>query len=281
MDKQVGWKKGYKRFIEDFFQIIDKERNIVDFKLNPIQEKFVTQDSSGQRDVILKARQQGFSSVILALFTVDFLIKPNSRNIIVADEKENAEEMLEKVKFYIESYEYKMAKKHPGFKVPLKYSSKYELYNEFTKSRYTIGTALKTEFGRSKTITNLHLSEAAFYRNMENLLAGAMQAVVPNGRTIIETTANGFNYFKKFWDRSTNDETGFNPIFYKASAFYTKEVLIQKEKELGRKFRQEYPENPLEAFITSGEGFFSGEALEIYKNNQGTPGEYNLAGILS
>jgi hypothetical protein len=279
-EKQVGWRPGYKKFIEDFFQIIDKERNIVDFKLNPIQDKFVTKDSTSKRDVILKARQQGFSSVILALFTVDFLIKPNSRNIIVADEKENAEEMLEKVKFYIQSYEYKMAKKHPGFKVPLKYSSKYELYNEFTKSRYTIGTALKTEFGRSKTITNLHLSEAAFYRNMEKLLAGAMQAVVPNGRTIIETTANGFNYFKKFWDKSVNGETGFNAVFYKGSDFYDKDFLKQKHKELGRSFQQEYPDTPIEAFITSGECFFSGAALEIYKNTQGTPGDYNMMGFL-
>lgn len=275
-----GWKSGYKKFIEDFFQIVDKNRQVVDFKLNKIQDKFVSEDSTGSKDVILKARQQGFSSAILALFTVDFLIKPNSRNIIVADEKENAEEMLDKVKFYIESYEYKMDKQTPGFKVPLKYSSKYELYNEFTKSRYSIGTALKAEFGRSKTITNLHLSEAAFYRDMEKLLSGAMQAVVPNGRTIIETTANGFNYFKNFWDRSTNDETGFKPIFYKASDFYDREFLEQKHKELGRQFQQEYPETPIEAFITSGECYFSGEALEWYKNNIKTPKEsFNLSFI--
>lgn len=267
-----GWPAGYKRFIEDFFQIINKDRDIVDFRLNPIQDKFVTEDSTARKDVILKARQQGFSSVILALFTVDFLIKPNSRNIIVADEKENAEEMLEKVKFYIESYEEKNK-----FKVPLKYSSKYELYNEYTKSKYTIGTAIKTQFGRSKTITNLHLSEAAFYRDMENLLAGAMQAVVPDGRTIIETTANGFNYFKNFWDRSVNDETGFKAIFYPGSDFYTEEVLVQKRKELGRKFQQEYPETPIEAFITSGECFFSGEALEWFKNNVKPVGNYNIS----
>ena len=273
----MPWKPGYKKFIEDHFQIINKKRSIVDFRLNPIQDKFVSVDSTGRKDVILKARQQGFSSVILALFTVDFLIKPNSRNIIVADEKENAEEMLEKVKFYIESYEHKMNKKQPGFKVPLKYSSKYELYNEYTKSKYTIGTALKTQFGRSKTITNLHLSEAAFYRDMEKLLAGAMQAVVPDGRTIIETTANGFNYFKDFWDRSVNDETGFNAVFYPGSQFYDEEFLTQKRKELGRQFQQEYPETPIEAFITSGECFFSGEALEWFKNNTVQPGNFNIS----
>jgi len=280
MDAQKGFKPGYKKFIEDFFQIIDKEQKIVDFKLNAIQDKFISVDATAKKDLILKARQQGFSSIILAIFTVDFLIKNNTRNIIVCDEKENAEEMLEKVKFYIESYEYKMNEKHPGFKVPLKYSSKYELYNEFTKSRYTIGTALKTQFGRSKTITNLHLSEAAFYRDMEKLLAGAMQAVVPNGRTIIETTANGFNYFKNFWDRSVRGETGFNPVFYKGSEFYSEDILIQKRKELGRQFNQEYPETATEAFITSGECYFDGEALEWLIKNSVKPQNLNMGLML-
>jgi hypothetical protein len=48
-------------------------------------------------DVILKARQQGFSSVILAMFTADFLLKENSRSVIVADIDDNATELLDTV----------------------------------------------------------------------------------------------------------------------------------------------------------------------------------------
>jgi len=265
------WKPGYKKFIEDNFQIVNKKREIVNFKLNPIQDRFISKDSSSHKDIILKARQQGFSSAILALYTVDFLMKPNTRNVIIADEKENAQELLEKVKFYIESYEYKNQ-----IKIPMKYSSKYELYNESTKSRYSIGTALKAQFGRSKTITNLHLSEAAFYRDLEKLMAGALQAVVPGGRVIIETTANGFNYFKSFWDKSEAGNSGFNAIFYPGSQFYNKEFLKVKKRELGRQFVQEYPETSIEAFITSGQCYFSGEALEFFKNHSISPGEFNL-----
>lgn len=267
----MPWKRGYKQFIENNFQIVNKERKIVNFILNKIQNKYLLEDSSNKRDLILKARQQGFSSLILGLFTVDFLVKPNTRNIIVADEKENAQEMLEKVKFYIESYE-----ASNDLKIPMKYSSKYELYNESNKSRYSIGTALKTQFGRSKTVTNLHLSEASFYRDLEKLMAGAMQAVVPGGKVIIETTANGFNYLKRYWDDTVKDETGFKAIFYPASDFYGEEFLERKRGELGRQFQQEYPENPIEAFITSGECFFSGEALENFKNDIEDPGNYNL-----
>jgi len=249
---------GYKKFIESRLKIVNKESKLVPFKLNAIQNKYLLHDYTG-RDLILKARQQGFSSLILAIFTADFTLKDNQRNVIVADISDNASELLDRVKIYIKSYEESV-----GVRIPLKYNSKYELYNEATNSRYTIGTADNTEFGRSKTITNLHLSEAFFYKDLEKLFAGAMQAVVPGGRIIIETTANGFNYGKDLWTQCKLEERSFNPLFYKASDFYDNEFLINKKKELKEMFSQEYPETDVEAFLTSGKMYFDKEALRFY-----------------
>lgn len=249
---------GYKRFIETRLNIVNKQSETVPFILNKIQERYLMEDSSG-RDVILKARQQGFSSLILAIFTFDFILKDNQRNVIVADISDNASELLDRVKFYIKSYE-----DIRGVKVPLKYNSKYELFNEATSSRYTIGTADNVDFGRSKTINNLHLSEAAFYGNLEKMFSGAMQAVVPEGRIIIETTANGYGYFKTFWDECKLGERPFKPLFYKASDFYSPEFLANKRMELKELYPQEYPESDTEAFLSSGEMFFSSESLKWY-----------------
>jgi hypothetical protein len=251
----------YKKFIESRLSIVNKQSEIIPFTLNKIQEKYLLYDSTG-RDVILKARQQGFSSLILALFTADFLLKDNQRNVIVADISDNASELLDRVKFYIKSYE-----QIKEVKVPLKYNSKYELFNEATNSRYTIGTADNVDFGRSKTVTNLHLSEAAFYSNLEKMFSGAMQAVVPEGRIIIETTANGYGYFKSFWDECKLGERPFKPLFYKASDFYSPEFLDVKRKELQNLYPQEYPETDTEAFLSSGEMFFNTESLKWYMDN--------------
>lgn len=247
----------YKKFIEARLHIIDKQGQEVPFVLNPVQAKFVSEDL-GDRVCILKARQQGFSSVILGMYTADFLFVENSRSVIVADIDDNASELLDRVKRYIRFYE-----EITGVKVPLKYNSKYELYNEAMDSRYTIGTANNAEFGRSKTITNLHLSEAAFYPNFDKLLAAAGTAAA-SGRIIIETTANGFNSFKSFWESAVLGENGFKPLFYKASDFYTKEFLIEESKRLGRLFAQEYPETPQEAFLSSGDLFFDNLALTAH-----------------
>lgn len=261
--------EGYRDFIRDNFRIVNKESELVGFDSNPrhwnLQSQFLTGDH-GNKIAVLKARQQGFSSIILALFTTDFLLKENSRSVIVADIADNASELLDRVKLYLKTYE-----EINNVKIPLKYNSKYELFNEAKNSRYTIGTADNADFGRSKTITNLHFSEFAFYPNPERLFTGAMQAVVPTGRTIIETTANGFNFFKDFWDECKLGERPFTPLFYKASAFYSEDFLAMKRLELQKTFKQEYPESDFEAFLTSGEQYFDSEALQRHLSNVRAP----------
>jgi hypothetical protein len=244
-------------FIEDQLTIIDKTGTEVPFKLNPIQQKFV--DEATGKDIILKARQQGFSSFILGAFTKDFIFKENSLSVVIADLADNAQDLLARVKHYIRAFE-----QANGTKVPLKYNSKYELQNAYNGARYIIGTAENTEFGRSKTITNLHMSEAAFYKHFRKLHASAGTALVPTGRFVVETTANGFNEFKTFYNESELGETGFTPHFFPAQDFYDEEFLAQEEKRLGRLFKQEYPRSALEAFITSGEGYFDNEAMQYY-----------------
>ena len=244
-------------FIEEQLSIINKNGEQVPFTLNDIQRQFV--DDATGKDIILKGRQMGFSSFILGAFTKDFIFKENSLSVVVADISDNAQDLLARVKHYIRAFETKN-----NTKVPLKYNSKYELHNDFNNARYIIGTAENTEFGRSKTITNLHFSEAAFYKHFDKLLAGAGTALVPDGRFVIETTANGFNKFKEFYNESELGETDFTAHFYPSSFMYDEEFLEREKKRLGRLYDQEHPSSAEIAFITSGELYFDNEALRWY-----------------
>lgn len=246
-----------KLFIENELTIIDKTGSVIPFNLNVIQNRFV-EEATG-KDIILKGRQMGFSSFILGAFTKDFIYKDNSLSVVVADIADNAQDLLARVKHYIKAWE-----ESNNVKVPLKYNSKYELQNGANGARYIIGTAENTEFGRSKTITNLHFSEAAFYKHFEKLLAGAGTALVPDGKFVIETTANGFNAFKTFYNESEIGETDFTAHFYPSQDFYPAEFLEKEKKRLGRLFDQEHPSSAEIAFITSGETYFDTEAMRWY-----------------
>lgn len=249
-----------KLFIEDELTIIDKTGTEKQFVLNDMQNRFV-EEATG-KDIILKGRQMGFSSFTLGAFTKDFIFKDNSLSVVVADIADNALDLLARVKHYIKAFE-----QTNNCKVPLKYNSKYELQNAANGARYIIGTAENTEFGRSKTITNLHFSEAAFYKHFEKLLAGAGTALVPDGKFVIETTANGFNQFKTFYNESELGQTDFTAHFYPSQDFYPAEFLEKEKKRLGRLFDQEHPSSPEIAFITSGETYFDVLAMRWYMEN--------------
>lgn len=237
------------------FNIVNKEGQSVPFVANKFQEKFVN-DMSG-RDVILKARQCGFSSLILAIFTLDFILKENSRSVVISHDSPSAQKLLDRVKYFIKSAE------DNGLLINLKYNSKNEMVNSDKNSSFYIGASGSKSFGRGDTLTNLHLSEFAFYPDPKAMLASALQAVVPTGRVVIESTANGMNYFKEFWDNSKAGQTGFKTHFFDNS-FYSTEFLNQKKMELAELFSQEYPLTDTEAFLSSGNPFFDQEALKFY-----------------
>lgn len=236
--------------------IVNKDGQTVSFTPNAYQQQYIENMTS--RDVILKARQIGFSSLILALFTLDFLFIENSRSVCISHDSPSAQKLLDRVKFYIKSLEDK------GLGINLKYNSRVELVNQDKNSSIYIGASGSKAFGRGDTINNLHLSEFAFYEDPEKLLSGVLQAVVPGGRVVIETTANGMNYFKTFWDKASTGANGFKPHFFDNS-FYSKPFLDQKRMELGEEvFKQEYPSSDTEAFLSSGNPFFDRSALQAY-----------------
>jgi hypothetical protein len=253
----------YKAFIEDNLSIVGKDGKEKPFTLNDAQADFVKSISG--RDIILKARQLGFSSLILAIATTKFLLSQNERIVCISHETDATQRLLDRVKYYISTFERNLTKQlGQVMKIPMKYNSRNEMFYEGKNNSFFIGTSGAKDFGRGDTITFLHLSEYAFYDDPQSLMLGALQAVTPKGLAFIETTANGFNYFKDLWERSERKETGFEGHFYGPEWEYGHEFLEAKKKELGEKYLQEYPSNATEAFITSGNMFFDKMALRWY-----------------
>ena len=70
--------------------------------------------------------------------------------------------------------------------------------------------------GRSETFQNLHLSEVAFWPGDKlGTFTGLMQAVPdkPETMVIVESTANGFDFFKDLWDAAVAERNDFIPVF--------------------------------------------------------------------
>ena len=93
----------YINAIQKSFLIVDKYHKTVPFILNEPQLQIL--ESLRGRDVILKARQEGISSLILALFAIDFISIENIRCVVISHEQGATQKLFDKVKFYLESLE--------------------------------------------------------------------------------------------------------------------------------------------------------------------------------
>jgi len=149
-----------KAFIEGEFTIVDKDNQEVPFRLNPVQEKYYNvlsaehgKNMDGAREIILKARQEGFSSLILAMFAADFITIPNSVSICISHDRGATEKLFRKVHHYIESYCQKN-----GFNVKeyLSVDTKSELENATNKAFFYIKTAGSKVGARGGTALNIH-----------------------------------------------------------------------------------------------------------------------------
>ena len=149
--------------------------------------------------------------------------------------------------------------------------------------------------GRSDTAQYLHLSEVAFWQNIEDTTTSILQTVDdnnPNSIIVYETTANGVNDYKVIWDEDVaSGDVGYKALFFawfldpNNVAKYWDFELFDWEVKLMNKFnlsldqvawyrtqynkmrgnlaklRQEMPSSPIEAFIVSGSSVFNMELL--------------------
>ena len=288
-----------KQYIEKYIKIRDKAGKIIDLKINQGQQKLYDaikeQHNQGKpiRIIVLKARQIGFSTLTESIIFKNTATKFNVNAGIITHKEEATTNLFNMSKRMYDNLPDNM-------KPSLKRSNAKELIfdnDEGTglKSKIKCMTAGSSGVGRSDTFNYLHISELAFWgNNAKETTIGLFQAVpnLPNTMIVIESTANGFEYFKELWDMAVKGESDFIPVFvgwneltdYKMP--YTGFELTDYEKNLQRiynlsleqlswrrwciknncggdeqQFKQEYPINPQEAFISSGNCVFDKEIV--------------------
>lgn len=269
----TGFKaENYERFMSENYKIVNKEQVAVPFNMQPAQHSLNWHMQYYYYILVLKARKMGFSSDALGIGTTKFLMGENEKCVSMSFEQSASEKQLARAKYYIKAYE-----EINQIKVNFKYNSKNTMALESKKSNgqggwnhfqniLQVGTFGNTSFGRGDDITFLHLTEVSL-ADLVELMAGVGEACLPTAHKILETTANGFNTYKKTWDGAILGEIDCAALFYSPYWEYPEEYVTKKRKDLGRLGPQEYPLTAEEAFLTSGELYFDNVSLRYYLEN--------------
>lgn len=214
-------KKEFRRvMIEKMLRIRNKRGHVVPFKFNTAQD-FYWQRMT-RRNLVLKARQKGLSKVIDG----DQYIQCGMRTtnaVVISHERESTERLFSAVKAYHDNMPIK-----PEVSIDSRRMMKFPK----TGSVFFVGTAGQTAFGRGDTIDRAHLSEAAFYPNLEKILAGVAEAA-EYGQIDIETTPNGREYFYDLWNKAKAGKSPYTCIFipWFIDEEYSADNLTDEEKE--------------------------------------------------
>lgn len=161
----------------------DSDGVVVKFKPNRAQRRLL--DRLHYKNLILKARQLGFTTLIQILFLDFAMFTPNLNIGVIAHTDDAAKKIFKKIKFAYDRLPQVLREANP-----LTACSVREMVFK-NGSTITVGTSM-----RGDTIHYLHVSEygkicAKFPDRAEEVITGTLPAVPDTGMVFIESTAEG------------------------------------------------------------------------------------------
>ena len=281
-ENRVTWDARF--CIENYFWIKDKNKRLRRLKFNRPQKHFFEKRTN--RNVIMKPRQLGFSTLILALDFWDTIVHSYVTSSVVSHDFEATERLFRIV--------YRFEEHLPSFlKQKTSVKNKREFFFEETDSNFFVNTSVKLVSGRGDTINNLHASEVAFWRNSDDIMPALLEAVPMHGYVDMECSPDATisRYFQNFWNETKQGMNGFKHFFYPWHAgeeyqiplepgeklplteedersmkrdkltFEQMKFYLRKRAVLKVNVHREYPWDDLRAFLFAGESFFDMDVL--------------------
>ncbi|HLH35443.1 MAG TPA: hypothetical protein VKX41_12270 [Alloacidobacterium sp.] len=287
---------------KQLLKIRDRTGQIVPFELNRAQQEF--EKRRGKANIILKSRQMGISTWVAGRFFLKTITHPGTLTLQVAHTQEAAEGIFRIVHRFLDELPEFLRN---GALRTSRVNSREIIFPELD-SEYRVETAGDSNAGRGLTVHNLHCSEVARWPgNANETLQGLRAALQPQGEIVLESTPNGAEgCFWEEWNHA--DESGmvkhFFPWWWEPAyrAAPVKEASLQAEerelikrhglslKQIGfrRKIaagfrglaKQEYPEDEMECFLSSGDCYFDVGVLDARLKDLPEPIATRLGGRL-
>lgn len=253
------WADDPRTFIEECVVIRHPEHGIMPFRLRPAQVQFLESIHNERHTLVLKSRQIGYSSVVAAYCLWMSLFQNDRYIIMLSIGEREAGKLLAKV---ILAYN----------RLPT-WMQERVLRTDRGAAVFTLQNGSQIESlpsshpARGEAASLIVVDEWAFFENPEDAWSSIEPAYQIGGRLVALSTANGWgNFFHEMWLRATTGRSRFKPMFQPYSAVPERDEEwwnAELEEHAGQEWivYQEYPRNPDEAFIKSGDTVFDVDYL--------------------
>ena len=160
--------------------------------LYPEQSRLLSVLCEGKDVVICKSRQIGSSTLCLAYVFLQMISNPNYEVAIVAHKLKTSKKLTRQLKAFATQF------KELGVTITADRSDYLSLGNGSHVDVLTAGTSTD---GRGSTYHLILCSEAAYYRDSDDLMASLLHATYASAQVILESTASAAEtHFKRAWE---------------------------------------------------------------------------------
>ena len=263
--------------IAAFLKIRGRDGALVPLRPNPAQRAYSAKRRGGH-DIILKARQLGFTTYIAARFFIATITRPGTLTVLVAHDLDSAQEIFQIVRRFAENLPQRLRE---GC-LQTSRANVRQLVFPALDSQFRVESAADENCGRGLTIQNLHCSEVARWPGDAAATLASLRASFAGSRgaLVLESTPQGASgCFYDEWQRA--GETGaqkhffpwwWEPAYRRAQSCETELTDEESElrqthglspeqiafrREMRSSFRslapQEFAEDPVGCFLASGD----------------------------
>jgi len=190
-------------------RIESKEQGLVPLRMLGTQRYLVERIAAAwERDVhhfvVLKGRQQGITTIFLALDIFWPMANPGLHGSVIS----HTEEMRDDAKATITNY---LKGLPPAWRLPIRQHNRNQLVfaNRSRLSYQIAGTRKKGGLGRGKGLAYLHATECSSWADQDGLasLSASLAQMNPLRLFGFESTARGFNEFNAMWEQAKGAHT--------------------------------------------------------------------------
>jgi hypothetical protein len=254
--------QGFFYFCENYWFIKHPERGRILFDLRDAQQDTIRAWHTERYNVVLKARQIGFSTLAAAYaFWLTFFWSDRFVVMLSRTEREAAK-LLQKSK-----YGYRWLPVWMRDRGPVQVTD-HQLKMVFDNESAIESLPSSNDPARGESVYLVIVDEMAFLSNPDEAWASIEPIADVGGRIIALSTANGSgNFFHQLWVGSQTGTNLFRGLFFPWSAGDRDDDWYEVKARTTPlwQLHQEYPRSPEEAFIKSGNPVFSVELLEQFE----------------
>lgn len=190
-------------FIDSYAKIQHPTRGLVPFKTFGYQHDTLNAFVNHRFNIVLKARQLGFTTVTAAFIAWFILFRKDRNVLIVSTKSEVAKNTIRIIRTILSHL--------PKQMMLCKIDIDNRLSVELTNGSRVKAITTSADAGRSESPSLLFIDEAAHIDKMEELWTGLFPVVSAGGRIIASSTPNGTsNWFYRTYKQAQNFENTFN-----------------------------------------------------------------------